>query len=331
MKKLKFYLVSCLFLGIILVGAIFNFSTNKKTDKEKKVINIGVLQLLNHESLDTIYKGIVDGLDKHGYGDKIKINLKNAQGDQSNLELMSKTLISEKNDILVGITTLSTISLSKNTSEIPIVMAGITYPVESGLINSEKSSGNNITGVSDRTPIDKQLELIKEILPNIKKLGILYTIGEDNSVRQVKFIEDYASKLGIEIEKKSLTNTNDINQCAESLAKNVDAIFVPIDNTIASSMNTLISITDKYKIPVFPSSDGMVKDGGLLAIGVDQYSIGLKTSDIIVRILNGEEPKNIPIVFENEGVIYFNEQKAIDLGINLPKHIIEKSINVTKK
>lgn len=314
-------------LIIILIFGYFFGQEREVVKENNKVIKIGVLQLLSHTALDTIYKGLEDELSNLGYkvGDNIQIDLQNAQGDQSNLVSMSDKLVSEKNDILVAITTPSALSLSNATKEIPIVMAGITYPVEAGLIKSEQLPGNNITGVSDRTPLKEQLDIMKQILPNIKKIGIIYTASEDNSVKQANDMKKLAEELNIEVISKTVSNTNDIQQVAESVASNVDCIFIPIDNTLASAMPTLINVTDKYKIPVFPSSDSMVIDGGLLALGVDQYKIGVETAKVLVALLNGEKAETKPIVIANDGIIYLNEEKAKQLNIKIPENIKEKA------
>ena len=323
------------FIVVIIVALGYYFINNKKGEltQEKsqitneKIINVGVLQLLSHPALDTIYKGIDEELANQGYknGENIKINLLNAQGEQSNLALMSEKLVSEKNDILVAITTPAALSLANVTKNIPIVMAGITYPVEAGLIASEEKPGNNITGVSDRTPIKQQLELMKEILPNLKNIGLLYTSSEDNSIKQIEEAKKYAAELGLEVKLAAISNTNDIQQVTESLASEVQAIFVPIDNTIASAMPTVVKVTDKFKVPVFPSADTMVADGGVLGLGVDQYQIGVQTAKVIVEILNGKNPADTPVVLANEGVIYLNEAKAKELGIEIPVSIKEES------
>ena len=335
MKKSVLFFV--LFLIGLLGGYYYMNSKKENTNQEvaqtdvqttdEKVINVGVLQLLSHPALDSIYKGMVEELARQGYedGKNIKIDLQNAQGEQSNLALMSEKLVSEKNDILVGITTPATLSLANATKETPIIMAGITYPVEAGLIASEDKPGNNITGVSDRTPIKQQLELMKEILPNLKKVGLLYTSSEDNSIKQIEEAKKYSAELGIEVKLASIANTNDIQQVTESLASEVDAIFVPIDNTIASAMATVVKVTDKFKIGVFPSADTMVADGGVLGLGVDQYQIGVETARVIVDVLNGKKPADTPIVLANEGVIYLNEEKAKELGIEIPENIKAKA------
>jgi len=172
MKVNKIF-VAFVVLLICVLG--YGFFSSKKGEETKKVDNkevkVGVLQLLSHPALDQIYKGLEDGLKKEGYevGKNLKIDLQNAQGDQSNLASMGQKLVTDNNDILVGITTPATLSLSNATKDKPIIMGGITYPVEAGLIKAEDKPGNNITGVSDRTPIKQQLELMKEMFDFISK------------------------------------------------------------------------------------------------------------------------------------------------------------------
>lgn len=334
MKLNKIFIAFALLIVCVLGYGIYSHNKGEDTNKaQNKEVKVGVLQLLSHPALDQIYKGLEDGLAKEGYkvGDNLKIDLQNAQGDQSNLASMGQKLVSDNNDILVGITTPATLSLSNATKDKPIIMAGITYPVEAGLIKSEDKPGNNITGVSDRTPIKQQLEIMKKVLPKMKKVGILYTASEDNSVKQAQEAEKLAKELGLEVKVSSIANTNDIQQVTESLASETDAIFVPIDNTIASAMSTVVKVTDAKKIPVFPSADTMVADGGLLGIGVDQYQIGVETAKVVAKVLKGEDTKNMPIVLANEGVIYLNEAKAKQLGIEIPNEIKEKAKVVDKK
>ena len=334
MKLNKIFIAFVLLLVCVLGYGVYSSNKGEDTNKtQNKEVKVGVLQLLSHPALDQIYKGLEDGLAKEGYkvGENLKIDLQNAQGDQSNLASMGQKLVTDNNDILVGITTPATLSLSNATKDKPIIMAGITYPVEAGLIKSEDKPGNNITGVSDRTPIKQQLEIMKKVLPKMKKVGILYTASEDNSVKQAQETEKLAKELGLEVKVSSIANTNDIQQVTESLASETDAIFVPIDNTIASAMSTVVKVTDAKKIPVFPSADTMVADGGVLGIGVDQYQIGVETAKVVAKVLKGEDTKNMPIVLANEGVIYLNEAKAKQLGIEIPNEVKEKAKVVDKK
>ena len=344
MKKNKGILGFSLVLLVVLLGSLIYNTVQKSSQKttntqqvaqttQDKKVKLGVLQLLSHPALDAIYQGIQDELAKEGYevGKNLEIDFQNAQGDQSNLASMSEKLVSNKNDVIVGITTPATLSLANVTKDIPIVMGGITYPVEAGLIKDEKKPGNNITGVSDRTPIKQQLEIMKQVVPTLKTVGILYTSSEDNSVKQAKQAEEDAKALGFEVKVATIANTNDIQQVTESLASQVEAIFVPIDNTIASAMSTVVKATDAKKIPVFPSADTMVADGGVLGLGVDQYQIGVETAKMVVEVLKGAKPADTPIKLANEGVIYLNEEKAKELGITIPADIAQKAQKVTAK
>ena len=333
MKINKIFISFIVLLVCVLGYGLYSSNKGEEKNVEEKKVKVGVLQLLSHPALDQIYKGLEDGLAKEGYivGKNLQLDLQNAQGDQSNLVSMGQKLVSDNNNLLVGITTPATLSLSNATKDKPIIMAGITYPVEAGLIKSENNPGNNITGVSDRTPIKQQLEVMKQILPKMKKVGILYTASEDNSVKQAQEAEKLAKELGLEVKVSTVANTNDIQQVTETLAAETDAIFVPIDNTIASAMATVIKVTDAKKVPVFPSSDTMVADGGLLGIGVDQYKIGIETAKVIAKVLKGADTKTMPIVLANEGVIYLNEAKAKQLGIEIPQDIKDKAKVVDKK
>ena len=345
MKKNKGILGFALVLLVVLLGSLVYNTVQKSSQKttntqqeaqtttQDKKVKLGVLQLLSHPALDAIYQGIQDELAKEGYeaGKNLEIDFQNAQGDQSNLASMSEKLVSNKNDVIVGITTPATLSLANVTKDIPIVMGGITYPVEAGLIKDEKKPGNNITGVSDRTPIKQQLEIMKQVVPTLKTVGILYTSSEDNSVKQAKQAEEDAKALGLEVKVATIANTNDIQQVTESLASQVEAIFVPIDNTIASAMATVVKATDAKKIPVFPSADTMVADGGVLGLGVDQYQIGVETAKMVVEVLKGAKPADTPIKLANKGVIYLNEEKAKELGITIPADIAQKAQKVTAK
>lgn len=323
------------FTTFLTLTLIFGFFWMKPVEKpgqseHEATLKIGVLQLLSHPALDAIYQGLQDELASYSKEISVELNLLNAQGDQSNLSIMAKQFVKEEVDLLVGITTPSAQSLAYETKEIPIVLSGISYPVEAGLVESESHPGGNITGVSDRTPIKQQLFLMKEILPQLNKVGVLYTASEDNSVRQVQEFTQLAQEMELEVKAFAVNNSNDIQQVTETLSSQVEAIFIPVDNLLASSMPTVIQVTDQFRVPVFPSADTMVKDGGLVAIGVDQYQIGVETAKVILRIANGEKPEDMPIVLANQGIIYYNLAKAQQLGISLSSSILKNGQDLSE-
>ena len=226
-------------LAVLAIGGIVYSSLNSKgnttkTGDDSQTVKVGVLQYVSHPSLDLIYKGIQDGLAEEGYkGDKIKIDFMNAEGDQSKVSTMSKQLVSNDNDVLIGIATPSAQGLAAATKDKPIVMGAITDPVGANLVKNLDKPGGNITGVSDRNPAKQQLELIKKLTPDVKTIGALYSSSEDNSKAQVEEFKKLAEEAGYKVEEYSVPSTNEIASTMNVMTGKVDAIWIPIDNTIA--------------------------------------------------------------------------------------------------
>ncbi len=337
-KKSSFAFIVLVVLALIVSLFFLKKLDNGNSEKvssvsaKNEVPTIGILQLVSHPALDSIKQGIIDGLADAGYqeGKSINIDFQNAQGDQSNLSLMAQQLLTKEKKLVIGITTPAAQQLASKEKERPIILSGITYPKQAGLVDSEAHPGKNVTGVSDRLNIKAQIEQIHEVLPDAKKIGILYTSSEDNALAQAKTAEQEIKKIGLETVVKSVTNTTDIHQVATQLASEVQAIYVPIDNGIASAMATLVQVTDQAKIPVFPSADSMVKDGGMMGIGVDQYQIGRLTAKVVVDVLNGKDVATYPIQVLDKGTTYINKKKAAELNINIPEKIAEKAVAIDK-
>lgn len=227
---------------------------------------------------------------------------------------------------MVGIATPSAQALANSSQEIPIVLGAVTDPEGSGLVESNEAPGGNVTGVSDLTPIEEQFSLIKEILPEAQTIGILYSSSEDNSIVQANQAIEIAEEMGLSTEVMTVSSTNDVSQVGATLASQVDAIWVPTDNTIASAMNTLVSAADQNGIPIFPAVDTMVEEGGLATVGLDQYALGRLTGEMVAAILNGEsEPATTPIRYLDQGEIIINEEKASELGITIPAQLLEQA------
>ena len=218
---------------------------------------------MSHPALDEIYRGIKDGLKQSGLeeGKNLEIKFQNGQADQSKLATMSQQLVQADPDVLVGIATPAAQSLANVTTKIPLVLGAVTDPVGAGLVKSLDKPGGNITGVSDQPPVEAQIKLASDILPNAKKIGILYASSEDNSKYQVSQAEAAAKKEGLTSVKYAVPSTNEIAQTVQVMSQQVDFIYVPLDNTIANAMQTVVKEANKSKIPVIPSVDTMVEQG----------------------------------------------------------------------
>lgn len=309
-------------LALVIIAVLGYQSVTKKETKTTSAttVKVGVLQFVTHEALDEIYRGIKAGLEEEGYsGDKLKIDFLNAEGDQSKVQTMSQKLVANQNDVLIGIATPAAQGLASATKEIPIIMGAVTDPVGAKLVKSLDQPGGNVTGVSDKTPIKAQVDLIKELTPNVKTVGVIYSSSEDNSKSQVEEFKTLAEKAGLEVVVKSVPSTNEIKTTSEVLLSQVDAVWVPLDNTIASAFSTLVQVAKEAKKPIYPSVDTMVEEGGLASVVIDQYQLGVETGKMAAKVLKGEDVSTLPVNVFDEGTPVYNEEVAKELGITLPE------------
>lgn len=328
MKNKKMLLVVGL---IVIIGALSviipKFMKQQNTVKNDQV-KVGVLQFVTHPALDEIYAGIKEGLADEGYA-KAKINFYNAQADQSKVTTMSSQLVDQKNNVLIGIATPSAQGLVNAISDIPVIMGAVSDPVGAKLIKNVKKPEGNITGVSDKFPVDKEIELIKSLTPNVKKIGVLYSSSEDNSKSQVAEFKKEAAEKGFEVSEYAVSSTNDVTTIANVALSKEDAIYVPVDNTIASAFSTVIALSNAAKKPVFPSVDTMVEQGGLAAVTINQHDLGVATGKMAAQVLNGKKISELPVEFYNTTTPVANKDTAKLLGITIPDKY--KEVAVEKK
>lgn len=324
-------LLAVLAVLVVLVGGSLIYSSPNKDGKanpttDKKTVKVGVLQYVSHPSLDLIYKGIQEGLAEEGYkADDIEIDFMNAEGDQSKVATMSKQLVSNGNDVLIGIATPSAQGLAAATKDKPIVMGAITDPVGANLVKNLEKPGGNITGVSDHNPAKQQLELIKKLTPNVKTIGALYSSSEDNSKTQVEEFKKLAEEAGYKVEEYSVPSTNEIASTMNVMTGKVDAIWIPIDNTIASAFATVVSSNKDAKKPIYPSATAMVEEGGLASVVVDQHDLGVATGKMAAKILKGAKPEETPVEIFNQGKSVINKKSAKELGITVPEDALKEA------
>ena len=285
---------------------------------------IGVIQLVEHKSLDIIYNSFKDELKNLGYvdGENVKITFQNAQGDMSNITSIVQGFEGDKQDVVVGIATpvaQGAMSLTKTT---PVVFSAVTDPIGAGILTDMNAPDKGMTGTSDAVQIDKIMDLALQITPDVKNVGFIYNPGEDNSVTNLGLLENYVKEKNLELETVSISTSADLQTAAASLFEKVDMIFVSNDNTVAEAMPILTSEAIKAKKPIYVGADSMVMDGGLATVGIDYTDLGKETAKMVDEILKGKSVNEIPVkVFKDDLFIYVNTDTAAALGIEIPESI----------
>ena len=320
MKVVRKLLAPLLVVGILLTSLISLHQL--KADKKKDVFRIGISQFITHQSLDATREGFVDELVKQGYveGKNIEIDLQNAQGEQRNLKTISQQL-AESSDVVLAIATPSAQSLANTTQTTPVIFSAVTDPVSAKLVESREHPGGNVTGTSDQSSdaISTQINLIKKVLPKAKTIGILYTQSEPNSVVQKDEAKRLLEEKGFTVVEKTILDSNNVKAAAESLMAEVDMVFVPTDNIISSTMETVKQVSIKHKVPVFGGSTEMVAVGGLYNYGTNYEELGRQTARMLVRVLKGEKPENIAVELPEKLELHTNQEMADALGIDISK------------
>lgn len=320
MKVVRKLLAPLLVVGILLTSLISLHQL--KADKKKDMFRIGISQFITHQSLDATREGFVDELAKQGYveGKNIEIDLQNAQGEQRNLKTISQQL-AESSDVVLAIATPSAQSLANTTQTIPVIFSAVTDPVSAKLVESREHPGGNVTGTSDQSSdaISTQINLIKKVLPKAKTIGILYTQSEPNSVVQKDEAKRLLEEKGFTVVEKTILDSNNVKVAAESLMAEVDMVFVPTDNIISSTMETVKQVSIKHKVPVFGGSTEMVAVGGLYNYGTNYEELGRQTARMLIRVLKGEKPENIAVELPGKLELHTNQEMAEALGIDISK------------
>ena len=320
MKVVRKLLAPLLVVGILLTSLISLHQL--KADKKKDVFRIGISQFITHQSLDATREGFVDELAKQGYveGKNIEIDLQNAQGEQRNLKTISQQL-AESSDVVLAIATPSAQSLANTTQTTPVIFSAVTDPVSAKLVESREHPGGNVTGTSDQSSdaISTQINLIKKVLPKAKTIGILYTQSEPNSVVQKDEAKRLLEAKGFTVVEKTILDSNNVKAAAESLMAEVDMVFVPTDNIISSTMETVKQASIKHKVPVFGGSTEMVAVGGLYNYGTNYEELGRQTARMLIRVLKGEKPENIAVELPEKLELHTNQEMADALGIDISK------------
>ncbi|HHT7643638.1 TPA: ABC transporter substrate-binding protein [Streptococcus suis] len=312
----KLATISVASMGLLTLAACSSSSEQASSD----VVKVGVLQYMEHESLTAAREGFVAELEANGYkeGEKLVLDYQNAQGDQANLQTISEQLIAG-NDIVLAIATPSAQSLATVSTETPIVFTAVTDPLSADLVESIEKPGGLLTGTSDQAQIDKQVELLGQAVPDAKTVGILYTTSERNSEVQVEQAKELLEKAGYKVVVKGITSSNEVQDATTSLMKDVDALFIPTDNTVASTMTMIGELSVEHKVPVIGGSTDMVDEGGLLTYGTNYEALSRQTAKMAIKIIEGANVSETAVEYPETVSLHVNEEMAQKLGIDTSK------------
>jgi len=317
---------------VIVMAVTALFTTGCGNDAgdggDKSIPKIGLVQYVEHPSLDMIRANMIAQLAEEGFidGDTVIIDYKSGQGDTNTLKTICQSFSANNYDMIIAIATPAAQSALGETTDIPIIFAAVTDPVGAELVDSLEVPGGNVTGTSDVVSATKIMDLAVQITPDIKTIGTVYSSAEINSVTVVAELKAYAKAHGMTVIESPVMNTTEIQQATQSLVGKVDMVFTPIDNGVASAMSAIVGVLNKAGIPFYVGADTMVEDGGLATDGVNYVALGQETGKMVAEILNGGDTASTPVKVMAETQIYVNADTAAKLGITIPQDILDKAV-----
>lgn len=294
-----------------------NTDENVNDEDKGEKTKIGIIQPVEHPSLNQIREYIIIGLEELGLKESVEIVYKDAQGDPSNINTIVSQFVGEEMDIIVPIGTGAAQSAAAATKDIPIVFAAVSYPEQAGLVSDLNKPDGNITGLSDAIDVNEIFSLASTLTPEVKTFGFIYNTGEVNSVAAIENAKEYCNANGIEFTEVTIASSGELIQAAQSLVDRVDAIFTPTDNTVATAMPVLAAEAIKAGIPVYVGADSMVIDGGFATVGIDYTVLGRQVAAMIKKVIDGESISNIPVETLSEYSKIININTAKEIGIDL--------------
>lgn len=292
-----------------------------------KTAKVAVSQIVEHPALDATRQGLLDGLKAKGYeeGKNLEFDYKTAQGNPAIAVQIARQFVGENPDVLVGIATPTAQALVSATKTIPIVFTAVTDPVGAKLVKQLEQPGKNVTGLSDLSPVEQHVELIKEILPNVKSIGVVYNPGEANAVSLMELLKVSAAKHGIKLVEATALKSADVQSATQAIAEKSDVIYALIDNTVASAIEGMIVAANQAKTPVFGAATSYVERGAIASLGFDYYQIGVQTADYVAAILEGKEPGSLDVQVAKGSDLVISKTAAEQLGITIPEAVLARA------
>jgi putative ABC transport system substrate-binding protein len=309
------------FLCLLSALGFFGITSGQAVEN----VHVAIGQIVEHPALDTLREGVKEGLAQQGYveGKNLTWTYENAQGNPTTAVQIGHKFVSLEPNVIVTLSTPMTQAITASTTDIPIVFGAVSDPKAAKLANHK-----NVTGLTDFVPPEQQLALLKEIVPHLKSIGVIYNSGEANSQKQVKDIKTLAEKQDLQVVEATVSKSSDVSSAAKTLIGKVHAILLPTDNTVISALESIVKIGVDNKIPVFGSDVDIVRRGAAGAYGVDWRISGLAIADIVASILKGKPVKDLPIQNPQNLMLAVNPEAAQDMGVIMPESLVKKADQV---
>ena len=315
-------------LAVVFAGAL---ATSAGADTVKKV---DIITMVDTPQLIEVNDGLLQGLKDHGYvdGKNVKVDFKSAQGNFGTAQQIVRQFIGDAPDVLVTITTPTSQAAVAASKDVPIIFTTVTDPLKAKIVPTLKHPGGNVSGISDLVPTERQIDIVKEIVPKMKRLGLVYDPGLPNAVSTVESIKAIAPKMGFTTVESPAMGLNNVPAAGQALVGKVDTIFVPNDTTVYAAFESLVKVCQDAKVPLFTAERRSVQRGAIATVGFDFKQMGVRTADMVDKVLKGTKPGDMDVVMmedePNALGLYINKESAEKMGISIAPELLKKAAKV---
>lgn len=314
--------------GFSALSILFSLGCSEDASTNTDGLTIGIIQYAQHPALDQARNGFIDTLQSNGYtSDSVTIKEYNAQNDPSNVETIASTLVNANVDLIYAIGTPAAQGVAQKTTDIPIIISAVTDPAASGLVESNDYPNTNISGTSDASDASVLVDLLSQIVPNAKTVGIMYCSSEDNSTIQAENYQNLLNEKGYNVEIFTVSDSASVQSVAESTAGKVEAMMIPTDNLMAQTMPLVSSTLTSLGIPTIVGEPALVENGGLATEGIDYYQLGEQSATMAIEVLKGTDISTMPIYFAPKQALTrcFNTDTLDALGLTIDPALMDSA------
>ena len=290
-------------------------------------VTVAVTAIVEHPALDAARDGVKEALAEAGYkeGENLKFVYESAQGNPGTAAQIARQFIGESPNVIVPISTPSAQAVVAATRDIPVVFTAVSDPLGAQLVTDLDKPGGNVTGLSDMSPVADHVALIKEITPNAKTVGFVYNTAEANSISTLNALKAEAEKAGLTVVESVATKSAEVQGATRALVGRADVIYIPTDNTIVSAFEAAVGVAEEAKIPLYAGDTDSVNRGAIAALGFNYFDVGKQTGALVVRVLKGEAPGDIPVRVAAGTDLVINKSAAAKMGVTFPESVTARA------